>query len=168
MNDRYDLLSPKDLLITLRSLARRFGAVSGPMRSDPELFDRIDERGPNGQSMGEVLSETSLRFADLTVQTLNLANQTAPVISGTAIQPSLRTSPIDRLPIEQATASIEGNAEALADTLDRQDGDGWARTAPVDSGGSVDLVTLVRSAVRAAIEGLLAAEAQLEHLRQNG
>lgn len=167
MSDRYDLLSPKDLIITLRSLARRYTAVAGPMRSDPELFGRVDEPGPNGQSMGEVLSETSVRFTALATETLHLANQSEPVISGTAIAPSPRPPSSDRLPIEQATASIEGNAEALADTLDRQDGDGWARTAALDSGGSIDLITLVRSAVRAAIEGLRAAEAQLEHLRQN-
>ena len=167
MSDRYDLLSPKDLIITLRSLARRFGAVVGPMRSDPELFDRIDERGPDGPSMGEVLSETSVRFAALVTESLHLANQTAPVISGAAIGASPQAASGSRLPMEQATASIEGNAEALADTLDRQDGDGWARSAALDSGGSIDLITLVRSAVRAAIEGLRAAEAQLEHLRQN-
>ncbi len=167
MSDRYDLLSPKDLIITLRSLARRYGAVAGPMRSDPDLFGRIDEPGPSERSMGELLSETSGHFAALVTESLHLANQTAPVISGTAVGGSSRASAGSRLPIEQAVASIEGNAEALADNLDRLDGDGWARSAPLDSGGSIDLITVVRSAVRTAIEGLRAAESQLEHLRQN-
>lgn len=165
MSDRYDLLSPKDLIITLRSLARRYRAVTGPMRSDPDLFGRIDERGPGGRSMGELLGDTSVHFAGLVTESLHLANQAAPVISAGAVAGTSSAAAGPLLPIEQAVASIEDNAKRLADNLDRLDGDGWARGAPLDSGGSIDLVTLVRSAVRGAIEGLRAAEAQLEHLR---
>lgn len=162
MADRYDSLAPQDLITTLRSLRRRFGAVAGPLRSDPELFERIDEPGPDGRSMGDILSHTAERVETLSAEAMRFAVHTEPTISGAALHPADHHPP--RQPIESAVASIERNAEALAATLDHQDADSWTRDATVDTGGQIDLVTLVRGTVREAIEGLRAAEKRLEQL----
>ncbi len=165
MTDRYDALSPKDLIITLRSLPRRFGSVAGAVRSDPDLFGRVDEPGPGGTGFGEILSHTARRVAALSTEALHLTSQVDPTVSAAALAGGADTR--DREPLERSTASIEGNAEALADALDRQDADRWAQPMPLDTGGTIDLITVVRSTVREAIEGLRAAEAQLDHLRRS-
>ena len=43
MSDRYSKLAPRDTVITMRSLSRRYAEAIGPIRSDPDRFDRRDE-----------------------------------------------------------------------------------------------------------------------------
>jgi hypothetical protein len=165
MSDRYDKLRPKDLVITLRSLPRRFEAAVGPVQSDPELFPRIDEPGPDGRSLGETVSTTAQRLVLVGAEIERAVVRDNAVVSAAIVSDS-GAAPAERLPLERATASIEGTAEGLAALLDRQNADSWARRATLDTGGTIDLIALVRLAAREGVEGLRATERQVDRLRQ--
>ena len=164
MTDRYDSLAPKDLIITLRSLDRRFSDVAGTISSDPDLLERVDEPGPDGQGFGHIVDAAASRLEQLSGAIATVAQSEHPVMSADSIATATPSSQ-PRLPIEQAVRSIARSADVTADVLDTVEVDGWTRSGVLDTGGSVDLITLVRRAVRDSVEGLRSAERTRDWLR---
>lgn len=164
MADRYDSLAPKDLIITLRSMRRRFDEVIGPVLADPDLKPRIDEPGTDGHSMGQLVDGVAQDLALLDDAVDTIATRADPTVSDDVINPS-KARAGNRLTLDKAARAIGDRADAMADRLDDVEPDGWNRTATTNSGATIDLVTVVRQAARFGIEGLRAAEQQLQALR---
>lgn len=166
MNDRYDELAPKHLVTTLRSLRRRWSEVTGPVRSDTELFARIDEVGPGGSSLGELTSLAAHRVEILSEATRRLATHDGVRLVDAVLAPV----PVEggRRALEVATATIGDQSDTVAELLERIPADDWSRVAELEGGGAVDLVTLARALVRHGVEGLRQAEAQVAWLRSTG
>lgn len=164
MADRYDALAPKDLIITLRSLRRRFDEVVGPVLADPDLKPRIDEVGAGGASLGQLVDGAAQDLTLLGQAIETIVGRADPSVAGQVVQPADARSG-DRQPLDKAARAVGDQADAMADHLDDVEPDGWNRTATTDDGGSVDLVTVARQAVRSGVEGLRAAEQQLSELR---
>jgi hypothetical protein len=166
MADRYDELTPNNLVVTLRSLRRRFDSVSGAVRSDPKLLDRADLPGADGDSLIDIFDRTMRAVSMLGGEATRICTHTEPVVTSAAFDPtSWIAESGHRATLRESTDVIATTAEELADLLERQEPTGWLRTAERTGGGQVDLITVVRSIVRQAIEGLRRAERQLERIR---
>ncbi len=164
MADRYDSLAPKDLIITLRSMRRRFDQVAGPMLADPDLKAKIDEPGPDGLSLGQVVDGVAQDLALLDEAVETIATRADPSVNAHVTDP-IKGRAGDRLMLDKAARAIGDSADAMAERLDDVEPDGWNRTASTSDGRTVDLVTVVRQAARSGIEGLRVAEQQLQVLR---
>lgn len=167
MADRYDELTPTNLVATLRSLRRRWEAVIGAVRSDPDLFSRLDEPGPDRLGLGEITAVTAHQIATLSDAVIRLATHDDVELSPDVLTPAgPRTA---RPAVEVATETIASRADGLAAKLEHLPADDWMRTADVSgpsgaSSGTVTLTDLVRATVRHGIEGLRAAERQRDWL----
>lgn len=163
MADRYDALAPKDLIITLRSLRRRFDEVVGPVLTDPDLKPRIDEVGAGGASMGQLVDGAAQDLALLGEAVEAIISRAEPSVPDSVGQPAKARSG-ERQTLDKAAQAIGDRADAMADHLDDVEPDGWNRTATTGN-GTIDLVTVARHAVRSGVEGLRASEQQLTELR---
>lgn len=166
MADRYDDLKPVSLIATLRSLERRYTEVSGLMRSDPDLLSRVDEPGPDGQSMTALFNRSLRAVSMLAAEAERIITHTEPISPAAALDPqtwSEQTS-LDAT-LTEATDVIGRTGTDLADRLENLDTGEWNRTSAITGGGSISLVEVVRTIAREAIETLRLAERQLEHLR---
>ncbi len=159
MADRYDDLNPLALTTTLRSLRRRFDDATGPVRSDDELLAKADRPGPEGSSLVEILDHTLRAVAVLAAEATRISTHVDPVSPAEAFDPSSWTAgDAPTATLREATDVIAATADELADLLDRQEPDGWNRTATLTGGGTIRLIDVVRSVVRQAVEGLRRAE----------
>ena len=169
MADQFAKLSPRDVVITIRSLGRRFDEVSGAARSDPEVFDRLDAAGPSGRSLPEIVVQASQELAMLGNEIERVIDRTDPVVPRAAVDPSERhfDQPPGRATMTDAAAAIADEVARVGDRLDRLEAAGWGRTAAVTGGGHVSLLDLVREMARTGVGQLRAAQEQLTWLRQN-
>ncbi len=166
MADRYDSLTPTNLVATLRSFERRFGAVTGPMRSDPELLARADTPGPDGQSMVSLSNRALRAVSMLAAEAERIATHVDPVCLAESFdEASWTDGSVPAATMTEATDVIGRSANELADRLDALQPDEWARTASITGGGSIRLIDVVQSIAREGIETLRAAERQLDWLR---
>ena len=166
MADRYDSLTPTNLVATLRSFERRYGAVTGPMRSDPELIGRGDTPGPDGESMISLCNRALRAVSMLAAEAERLATHVDPVSPAAAFEPetwSDTTGPAATM--TESTDVIARTANDLADRLDGLQPNEWNRSAAITGGGSITLVEIVQAIAREGIETLRRAERQLEWLR---
>ncbi|MEZ5230815.1 MAG: hypothetical protein R2710_30325 [Acidimicrobiales bacterium] len=166
MADRYDALTPTNLIATLRSFERRYGAVTGPMRSDPELLARADAPGPDGDSMVDLCNRALRAVSMLGAEAERIATHVDPVSPAAAFDPETwadGSAPVATM--AEATDVIASTANQLADRLDGLQSDEWNRTTTITGGGSMSLIDVVRAIAREGVETLRRAERQLEWLQ---
>ncbi len=166
MADRYDALTPTNLLATLRSFERRYGAVVGTVRSDPELLGRADTPGPEGDSMVSLCNRAMRAVSMLGAEAERIATHVEPVSPAAAFDPETwADGSVPSATMTEATDTIARTANDLADRLDSLQPDEWNRTSAITGGGSIALVEVVQSIAREGIETLRRAERQLAWLQ---
>ncbi len=166
MADRYDALTPTNLIATLRSFERRYTAVTGPMRSDPDLIDRADAPGPDGDSMITLCNRALRAVSMLGAEAVRIATHVEPVSPAAAFDPDTwADGSAPAATMTEATDVIASTANELADKLDGLSSDEWNRSSSITGGGSITLVEVVAAIAREGVETLRRAERQLEWLR---
>lgn len=162
--DRFDLLSPRDLTITLRSLRRRLGSIEA-RASAPDLVDVIGRSGPTGQRLDDLLADT-LRGAALTANALDASLSTsAPVIPTAVFDPSERSF-VDERTVDVPTAieAITSEAEESADRIELATADELSRSIAVIGGLETTPLAIGQQLARELIRALTAAENHVEWL----
>lgn len=167
MADQFDQLSPRDVVITIRSLGRRFEEVSGAARSDPAVFDRLDAAGPDGRSLPEIAIAASQALAFLGNEADRIIDHDDPVVPRAVVDPGERhfEGPPGRATMTDAVAGLADESARLGDRLSAVEPAAWARSATVAGGGRVSLLEVARELARTGITHLRAAETQLAWLR---
>jgi hypothetical protein len=165
--DQFDSLSPRDAAITIRSLGRRFGEISGSARSDPAVFAQLDATGPHGRSLPEIVIAAAQALSFLGNEIDRVIDRDDAVVPREAVTPADRSflEAPGRATMSDAVDAIAAESTRLADRLDGLDATRWARSAALTGGGRVELLSLVREAARTEIRELREAEVQLEWLR---
>lgn len=156
--------SPSDIVVTLRSLPRRFGeALEDGGDEDTEALAR--RPGPDGRSALDHVATTARRLALLGGALEEVLSGRQPVLPDAVTQP-------DAGPTETATTEVEGElavlsreATQLADRIERTPADRWDQVGRVPGGTEMSALDLAREVVRAAITGLRATEAAMAHAR---
>lgn len=167
MTDQFDSLSPRDVVITLRSLGRRFGEVDGAARSDPAVFAHLDTAGSHGRSLPDIVVEAAQALSFLGNEVDRVIDRDDAVVPRAALEPDERsfTEPPGRATMADAVQSIAAESDRVAARLDRLEAKAWAREADVTGGGRTSLLELARECARTAIRDLRDAEEQLEWLQ---
>lgn len=162
MADRYDSLSPRDLIVTLRSLPRRFDQIHAGATGTEEQAARIDAPGPEGASLSGLVNDAARTMAVLGAAISGAVTSKTPVVTANALDGQERVE-FDGPPmnVKNAIGLLSDDAPKLADQLDRLSADDWARAAAITGGGSITAVDLVRELVRSIIELLRSAEKQV-------
>ncbi|NNE95717.1 MAG: hypothetical protein HKN24_06780 [Acidimicrobiales bacterium] len=154
MSDRYSKLAPRDLVITMRSLSRRFDEALGPVRSDPERFARRDELIDGASLTGHV--EGLARHLGLLEQEIfKLTSEGDPVINGEALASTPPPAAVDRsIGLDAAQAALAASADAIGTRLDGVSSEQWSFRAPASNGIKVMLADVAQHAARVGAEGL--------------
>ncbi len=162
MTDRYDSLSPRDLIVTLRSLPRRFDQVHAGATRTEDLVALIDAPGQDGSSLSSLVHDAAQTMAVLKAAISGVITSNTPTVSAHVLEASDRLESDGALmTVKNAVASLSDDAQALADQLDGVSADDWARNADITGGGSIQTVALVQELVRAMIDLLRSAERQV-------
>ncbi len=147
-------VSPRDAVVTLRSLRRRF-AEAFDLADNPEVLRR---RPPGG-------GPSPLEHADWTATALGgigSALQRGPVTSSPAIElPSVDPPGPRANRTDNPAAVLSGlgdTARSVADAMAEVHGDDWGRTGRTAT-GEVSALDIARLAVQIAVEHLRAAQA---------
>jgi hypothetical protein len=166
--DQFDALSPRDAVITIRSLGRRFDEVSGAARSDQEVFERLDAAGPDGRSLPDIVISASQELAFLGNEVERALDRSEPVVPRAVVDDGERhfEGAAGRATMTDAVAAITDETQRLGDRLDRLEPTGWGRSASVVGGGRVQVLELAREVARTGVRHLRAAQDQLEWLRE--
>ncbi len=166
MTDRYDSLSPRDLIVTLRSLPRRFDQVHAGATLTEDLVALIDAPGPEGFSLSSVANNAARTLAVLRAAIDGVITSNSPTVNAKALDASDRLkSDGPLMTVKNAVGMLSDDAQALGDQLDGISADDWARNADITGGGSIQTVALVRELVRAMITLLRSAEKQVEWMK---
>jgi hypothetical protein len=165
--DQFDSLSPRDVVITIRSLGRRFGEISGAARSDPAVFDQLDAAGPHGRSLPDIVIAAAQAMSFLGNEIDRVIDRNDAVVPRAVVDPDERTftEAPGRATMADAVDAITAEATRIADRLDRLDAKAWGREAELTGGGRIQLMELAREAARTEIRELREAEVQLEFLQ---
>ena len=166
MTDRYDSLSPRDLIVTLRSLPRRFDQVHAGATRTEDLVALIDSAGPDGSSLSSLVNDAAQTMTVLGSAISSVTKSNTPSVNAQVLKASDRLES-DGPPksVKNAVALLSGDAEALADQLDGISADDWARNVDITGDGSIQTVALVQELVRAMIDLLRSAEQQVEWMQ---
>lgn len=167
MTDQFDSLSPRDVVITIRSLGRRFGEVSGAARSDPAVFAHLDAAGPHGRSLPDIVIGAAQALTFLGNEIDRVIDRSDAVVPRAVIDRDERT--FDEAPgratMADAVEAIQAESTRIGDRLDRLEAKAWGREAELTGGGRVQLLEVAREAARTEIRELREAEQQLEWLK---
>ena len=166
MSDRYDSLSPRDLIVTLRSLPRRYGSVQAAATRTQVLAALIDAPNADGLSLSSLINDAERTMTVLGGAINTIVTTNDPVISAKALTHEDRVA-FDgtSTTVKRSVGLLGDKAVALADQLDTVSANDWSRTAAVTGGGTIALIDLVRDLVRSEIETLRAAESQVEWMK---
>ncbi len=164
MGDRYELLAPRDLVITMRSLGRRFDELIGPIRSDPERFARRDEP-IDGVALSAHLAGIARHLGLLERSIGRLANESEPIIDAAALADMPPPPEHERdMGLDAAQAAIAASGDAIGLLLDSCSSEQWTHRAPATNASMISLIEVARHAARVGVEGLRATERLAERL----
>ena len=153
MSDRYDKLAPRDLIITMRSLARRFDEALGPVRSDPERFARRHEP-VDGASLVDVVAAMGRHLGALESEISKLAHRSDPVVTASALAADPPPAQGAEDTLDAAQAAVSSSANAIGNLLDSASGEQWTHEAATGDGRKVTLTHVAQHAARVGAEGL--------------
>lgn len=162
--DRFDVLAPRDLIITLRSLERRFGSIK-QRASNSRLSDVLDRPGPTGLSLDTLLADAA-RGGALVSNSLDTAlDATEPVVATAVLDPSERIFTDDRdWSIDAAVDLIVTEAGRAADRVDDASADALSRSVAVTGAGSSTPLAIAQQMARELIEALNISDRHMEWL----
>lgn len=163
MTDQFDSLTPRDILITLRSLERRIGDVVGQVRSDPDLFAMIDQTNAAGRSFAEILSSGAQSTAKLAAAVGVAATATRKV---SATDYEFRATQ-DRMAVESAQELVGRSTADLADALDSIEADDWGAEVVVDGKPDHSVVDLARETARRGVSTLRDLQTRLDQMTKS-
>ena len=162
--DRFDLLAPRDLAITLHSLHRRFGSIQTRATS-PRLVDIVGRLGPSGERLDDQLAQAA-RGAALAKSALDTAlNAADPVIPNAVLDVSGRVFTDERSwTVETAIASIDDDAAAAAERVEHATADELSREVRMTGSGTTTPLAVAQQLARELIGALTSAEHQVDWL----
>jgi hypothetical protein len=164
MSDRYSQLAPRDLVITMRSLARRYEETIGPVRSDSERFARRDEM-IDGISLTGHIEGLARHLGLLETEVSKLVSQGEPIIDGAALASTPPPAVVDRsIGLDAAQAALTASADAIGALLDGCSSEQWAYRAAASNGIKVRLADVAQHAARVGAEGLRSTQALVDRL----
>lgn len=164
MSDRYSKLAPRDLVITMRSLARRYEEAIGPVRSDSERFARRDQV-IDGVSLSGHLAGLARHLGLLETEISKLISQGEPIINGDALAATPPPAAVDRpLGLDAAQAALTTSADAIGALLDGCSSEQWSFRAPASNGMKVQLADVAQHAARIGAEGLRSTQRIVDRL----
>lgn len=154
MSDRYAKLAPRDLVITMRSLSRRYAEAIGPVRSDPDRFERRDEVIA-GQSLTAHVEGLARHMGLLETEISKLVAEGEPIINGDALASTPPAAMVDRsIGLDAAQAALGTSTDAIGALLDGVTSEQWAFRAPATNGIKVQLSDVAQHAARIGADGL--------------
>lgn len=167
MTDRFDSLSPRDTVITLRSLRRRFQPVADAASSE-RLSPHVDAPGPAGDSLATLAVEAAQTAALLANDVERALDHDEPLISRASLEPSDRVfTERPEWSVAGAVTSLIDDAERAAERIDLASGGELARTVPVAGGSTTTPLGLAHELARSALASLKACDAQVDWMRAN-
>jgi hypothetical protein len=156
--------SPGDIVVTLRSLPRRFReALFGREGEDAEALARVV--GPDGRSALDHVADTGRTLALLGGALGEVLSGRQPVLRDVVTDPSARHWEVPASDLDGELGLLAEEAKALADRIERVPGNDWQQVGQVADGGELTALDLAREAVRVGIDGLHATEHALAHAR---
>ena len=165
MTDRFDQLAPRDVIITLRSLRRRFDVVA-TAAGHPNLGALIDAPGADQPSLAEILTKTAQAVAVIANETERALDHDQPLVAAAAIDRDALVFTDDRTwPLARAVESVADDAERIAERMEAATAGEQARKVDVVGGGDSTPLALAQELSRTAINALRAAEDQLDWMR---
>ena len=164
MSDRYSKLAPRDLVITMRSLARRYEEAIGPVRSDPERFERRDEV-IDGVSLTGHVEGLARHLGLLEKEISKLVSEGHPIVDGDALAATPPPAVVDRpVGLDAAQAALTASADAIGGLLDGCSSEQWSFRAAASNGIKVRLSDVAQHAARIGAEGLRSTQAIVDRL----
>ena len=164
--DRFDVLAPRDLIITLRSLERRFGSVKD-RAGNPRLSEIVERPGPSGASLDAVISDAARGGSLVAIALETSLTASEPVVAAAALNPSERVFTDDRgWSIEAAVDTITSDAAAAASRVDDASADELSRAVAVTGSGATTPLAIAQQLAREFIEALTTSERHVEWLEE--
>ncbi len=165
--DRFDKLAPRDLVITLRSLRRRFGGLASRAALDAAVMAAID--APDGAEPSlRGRFEQAAQAAALVENELSKAlDHDDPVVAAAALDASERhflDVPGTGMSPAQAVDALADDAERAADRLESAAATELTRAVRVAGGGTTTPAALGAELARTEIGALSAIEDLLDRL----
>lgn len=162
--DRFDDLSPRDLVATLRSLERRFGSVKS-RATNARLSEVIDRPGPSGVSLDSLITEAA-KGAALVVSALDTAlDAVEPVVPAPTLDPTERAFTDDRSwSIDAAIDALTDDAGRAAERIGSASANALARAVAVTGSGATTPLAIAQQLARELIAALTASERHVEWL----
>ena len=162
-------LTPNDAAVTLRGLERRYRGLFAGLGDDEAPDDVGHRQAADGWSAIEhvVAAAWAIAAAERALATVLTAER--PTLSPDDGDPTDRPKPgAPTGTVHERIAELGLETTALADRIDHVPAAGWAREGVIsaDHGRTVSALDIVRSAVRAGIDHLRAAERVLDEVRQ--
>lgn len=162
--DRFDALSPRDVVATLRSLERRFGAVA--TRAEQErISEIIDGPGPSGARLADVVADAA-RGAASVAQALDTSlDAIEPVVAAAILDPSERVFTDDRgWSVAAGVDALVSDARRAAERIDDATADALSRSVAVTGSGSTTPLAIGQQLARELIGALTTGERHLDWL----
>lgn len=160
-------LSPSDAVVALRSLERRYrGLFTG--LSDDESPDDLAHRPAGGSSAVDHAVAASRFIAGANRALGRVLTVDSPTLPAADVDPTASSSPgAPPGPVDRFLAELGGEADAMADRVERVAAGDWTRTGVVDdgSGRTVTALDVARAAVDAGVTHLREAEKVLAAVR---
>lgn len=154
MSDRYSKLAPRDTVITMRSLSRRYAEAIGPIRSDPDRFDRRDEVIA-GESLTTHVEGLARHLGLLETEISKLVTEGSPIINGDALASTPPPAVVDRsIGLDAAQAALGTSTDAIGSLLDGCSSEQWVFRAPATNGIKIRLADVAQHAARIGADGL--------------
>ncbi len=162
--DQYDMLSPRDLAITLRSVPRRFTTVRSRAGAD-RLVDVLERIGPSGARLDDLLAGAS-RGAALVGNAITMALTTnEPVVAHAVLDPSERVYTDDRsMRFDIAVDTITTEADGAAQRIEHATADDLSRDVAVTGGSTTTPLAIGQQLARELIGALILAERHIDWL----
>jgi len=164
MSDRYSKLAPRDLVITMRSLSRRYEEAIGPVRSDPERFARREEV-IDGVSLTGHIEGLARHLGLLEKEISKLISQGKPIVNGDALAATPPPAAVDRsIGLDAAQAALTSSTDAIGALLDGCSTEQWTFRAAASNGIKVRMSDVAQHAARIGAEGLRATQTIVDRL----
>lgn len=160
------LLSPKDGVVALRSLPRRFRAALRPV-DDPDCDEWAERVASSGHAPLDHLVDADRTLTLLRQALEQVLHHDHPVLTPATTDPSAREWPPVHSGLQGELEHLDGTAEGFADLADRVPPADWGRTAAIAGSDEVNALDILREAVRTAITDLRAAERDFEEVRRS-
>ncbi len=164
--DRFDVLAPRDLIITLRSLERRFGSVKN-RAGNHRLSEVVERPGPSGASLDAVIADAARGASLVAIALERSLTASEPVVAAAALDPSERVFTDDRgWSIEAAVDTITNDAAASANRVHDASADELSRAVAVTGSGATTPLAIAQQLARELIEALTTSERHVEWLEE--